>query len=806
LKHFAALLCLGVMSLPAAASSVNLAWNPNPESDIASYQLSYGTSSGVYSNTLATGAGTTAAVSGLEEGRTYYFVVRAINTAGLESPPASELSYQVPVLGTSPGTLISRAGWTVHQVSSEEPPKYAAALAFDGDPATFWHTQWINASTPPPHEIAIDLGVVQPISGFRYLPRQDDYNVGNIGQYEFYVSVDGSNWGIPVASGVFANSKTEKEVLFASTSGRFVKLCEVTEVGNQNACSVAELNIIQGEAIAVTPPPANQAPVAASQTASTAEDRTVAIALAASDADGDPLSCRITSGPAMGTLSGNAPNLTYTPAADVNGTDSFTFVVNDGKTDSNTATVSITIAPVNDAPVAAAQLVSTLEDKAVGILLSASDKDGDPLNCRIVSGPAKGTLSGTAPNLTYTPKADANGSDSFSFLVNDGKADSNTATVSITINPVNDAPVAAAQVISTASDKPVTLVLSASDKDGDPLTYSIASSPIMGTLAGTAPNLTYTPNPDATGSDSFSFRASDGKANSNTASVSISITAPESANSAPVFQSAQISRASGNTAESYVGESLAGTAVDPDGDVVTYSKAAGPEWLVVAPTGEISGIPPAAAEGLNSFTVRATDPKAAFTEATLEITILAAQLPLPWSLGRIGTVPKEATAWGDAVSLKVKSSGSMVGAADGGIIAWQTLSGDGEIVARITTIENANSASRIGLMIRNSLAPNSKHVFIGADGNGSLRWVRRTKTGGSTSSSNAGIGMPPNLWLRLARTGDTIIAYTSLNGSSWNRVSKITVPLGTSSYIGLMVSGGADTLSAGIFQNVTVKP
>jgi hypothetical protein len=328
----------------------------------------------------------------------------------------------------------------------------------------------------------------------------------------------------------------------------------------------------------------------------------------------------------------------------------------------------------------------------------------------------------------------------------------------------------------------------------------------MGTLSGTAPNLTYTPKPDATGSDSFSFRASDGKASSNTASVSISITAPEAANSAPVFQSARISRASGNAAESYVGESLAGTAVDPDGDIVTYSKAAGPEWLVVSPTGEISGTPPAGAEGLNSFTIRATDPNAALAEATLEITILPAQLPLPWSLGRIGTVPQEAAAWGDAISLKVKSSGSMAGLADNGILTWQTLSGDGEIIARITTIENANSTSRIGLMIRESLAPNSRHAFIGTDGSGSLRWVRRTRTGGSTSSSNAGIGMPPNLWLRLARTGDTITAYTSLSGSSWSRVSKITVPLGASSYMGLMVSGGAYTLSSGVFQNVTVKP
>src|SRR5439155_24731803 len=121
---------------------------------------------------------------------------------------------------------------------------------------------------------------------------------------------------------------------------------------------------------------------------------------------------------------------------------------NDGSLDSNTATISITIDAVNDAPVAADQAVAADEDTAKAITLSATDVEGSLLTYAIVSGPAHGTLSGTAPALTYTPAANYNGADSFTFKANDGTLDSNTATVTITIAAVNDAPVAADQAVA----------------------------------------------------------------------------------------------------------------------------------------------------------------------------------------------------------------------------------------------------------------------------------------------------------------------------------------------------------------------
>src|SRR5207248_1482928 len=138
--------------------------------------------------------------------------------------------------------------------------------------------------------------------------------------------------------------------------------------------------------------------------------------------------------------------------------DSFTYKANDGSADSNVATVSFTIAPVNDPPVAVNDAYSTAEDTALdraGVVEGGSDTDvdGDSLTAVLVAGPAHGALALNAnDSFSYTPAANYNGSDSFTYKANDGTADSSVATVSFTITPVNDPPVAVDDAYSTAED------------------------------------------------------------------------------------------------------------------------------------------------------------------------------------------------------------------------------------------------------------------------------------------------------------------------------------------------------------------
>lgn len=270
---------------------------------------------------------------------------------------------------------------------------------------------------------------------------------------------------------------------------------------------------------------ASDEPVAQNQSVNTDEDTATDLLLTATDVDGDTLTYAIVTQPQHGTLSGTAPNLTYTPNANYNGEDFFTFQANDGAIDSNAATVSISIAPKNDAPVAYNQGLTTNEDQAKAILLGSSDADGDGLTFSIVDAPQHGTLSGTGANRTYTPDANYNGRDSFTYRVNDGTLDSNIATISIIIASVNDVPVASSQTVNTTEDVTKSIVLNASDSEGNSLTYAIVTQPQHGTLSGTAPNLVYTPAANYNGSDGFTFKANDGSADSNVATVSISITA-----------------------------------------------------------------------------------------------------------------------------------------------------------------------------------------------------------------------------------------------------------------------------------------
>ena len=139
-----------------------------------------------------------------------------------------------------------------------------------------------------------------------------------------------------------------------------------------------------------------------------------------------------------------------------------------------TVTANATVTIANSAPVANDQTVTLNEDETTSITLTASDPNGDTLTYQIVTGPSHGTLTGSAPNITYTPVANYNGSDAFTFRVNDGTVDSTDATVTMTVNPLNDPPVANAGPDQTGlQGNVVTLNGSgASDIDGDNLTYS----------------------------------------------------------------------------------------------------------------------------------------------------------------------------------------------------------------------------------------------------------------------------------------------------------------------------------------------
>ena len=272
------------------------------------------------------------------------------------------------------------------------------------------------------------------------------------------------------------------------------------------------------------------APVAIAGNLSIDEDTPGASTLVATDADGDTLTYRIVSNASAGTVNitdASTGAYTYTPHANASGSDSFTFLANDGVADSNTATVAVTINPINDPPVADPGVLTTDEDVPVTGMLSASDPDGGAVSYSIVSNAGKGSVNITDPATgaySYVPDTDVNGTDSFTFKASDGLTDSNIATVSVDINPVNDPPVATGSCSNTPQAQILTGFLNATDVESpNLLMYSLNADgsgglgPITTTNNGTVTitdattgEFSYQPaSTGARGIDTFTYRVID---------------------------------------------------------------------------------------------------------------------------------------------------------------------------------------------------------------------------------------------------------------------------------------------------------
>jgi hypothetical protein len=346
----------------------------------------------------------------------------------------------------------------------------------------------------------------------------------------------------------------------------------------------------------------NDAPSANNQTVVTNEDTDKAIVLTASDIDGDVLTYTITAGPAHGTLSGAAPNLTYKPTANYNGPDSFTFKANDGTTDSNVATVSITVNSINDAPVAANQSITTNANTAKTVTLTATDADSTALTYGVKTGPAHGTLSGAAPNLTYTPVAGYAGPDSFTYVANDGQVDSAIATVSITVAATATRPTANGQAVTLKEDTLTLINLTATDPNGRKLRYKIVQAPAHGTLlSGPLPWAVYSPEANYNGSDSFAFQVTAGSEVSNTAVVNLTITP---VNDEPLASNLRFI----TTRNTPLTGRLVGT--DIDGNPLTYKlvdRADKGSVKLDSATGAFTYTPNASAKGTDEFSYTVND-------------------------------------------------------------------------------------------------------------------------------------------------------------------------------------------------------
>jgi len=179
----------------------------------------------------------------------------------------------------------------------------------------------------------------------------------------------------------------------------------------------------------------------------------------------------------------------------------------------------------NAVPAGTAQTAAATEDTAQRITLRGADADGDAIRFAVSGGPGRGTLSGTPPEVTYTPNSNVNGADSFSFTVTDGIDVSAPAVVTINIAPVNDPPLATARSATATAGQATAITLEGTDPDGDALSFELVSLPASGRVSAAGAVATYTSNAGFSGNDTFTFRVSDGALTSAAATVSITVSA-----------------------------------------------------------------------------------------------------------------------------------------------------------------------------------------------------------------------------------------------------------------------------------------
>ncbi|HEY3282683.1 MAG TPA: Ig-like domain-containing protein, partial [Armatimonadota bacterium] len=388
--------------------------------------------------------------------------------------------------------------------------------------------------------------------------------------------------------------------------------------------------------VSITVTPSNKPPVAQDVSASTPQNTPVQVLLRATDPEGAALSYAVVKAPTLGSFGLTGNQLTYTPNKDAEGTDTFTYKANDGRLDSNIATVTVTITHVNRPPTATPQTLTTLEDTPLAVVLAGTDPDGDSLTSTVATQPAHGTLSGAAPNLTYTPAANYNGPDSFTFTVSDGKLTSTPATVSITVTPVNDPPVLTVPTAQTVDEgKPLSFTVSATDPDaGDTVTLSATGLPKGASFTPGSGAFAWTPGFDQAGDYTVGFTADDGKGGRDSKSVSIHVV---DVNRPPVATP----QPNVTTAED-TPKAITLTGTDPDGDALTYAVATQPKHGTLSGTAPALTYTPAANyDGSDSFTFTVSDGKLTSDPATVTLTVTPVNDPPTISKVADQTLPED---------------------------------------------------------------------------------------------------------------------------------------------------------------------
>ncbi len=423
--------------------------------------------------------------------------------------------------------------------------------------------------------------------------------------------------------------------------GRFIEVQATLNANASNESPVlSDITITEG----------NSAPVANDDGYSTDEDTALSVPAAGvlgndTDGENDTLTASLVSGPtnaASFNLNGDG-SFSYTPNPNFNGSDSFTYKVSDSELESNTATVSITIDPVNDNPTANNDEATVAEDSGANQIDVLSNDSilpdtGETLTVSTVTQGANGSVSITngGADISYTPAADYFGADSFTYTISDGNGGSATATVDVTVTNVNDNPTANNDTATVAEDSGSNSIDVLTNDSilpdaGETLSVTGITQGANGSVSITngGANVSYTPAANYFGADSFTYTVSDGSGGSATATVNVTVTA---VNDSPTVSGAAISRQQGTAGT--VSTIAAVSDVDNAAGSLTFSVTSLPTGITVTGitnnNGTINATVTAgcnAAVGANTVNLKVTDGDGAMGTGALTVNVTKETTP-----------------------------------------------------------------------------------------------------------------------------------------------------------------------------------
>ncbi len=705
------------------ATPVNLAWNASSSSEVTSYAVHYGTTSGVYSASTNVGNQTSASVTGLQAGQTYYLVVCARNAAGIVSDPSNEVSHQTPS-ATLPVVALTAL---VAGANYSSPATIACAASVTANGHTITKVQFYNG--------AVLLG-------------------------EDTTSPYAFTWS-NVAAGSY--SLTARAVYDAGST-----------------TPSASVNVAVGSVTSVTSLwPGTTAP----GIVDAGVDNPVELGVKfRSDVAGNITGIRFYKASAnIGTHVGNLWTSTGTLLA----TATFTSETGSGWQQVNFSTpVPITSSTVY----VASYHVNNGHYSLTPNYFLTTGVDNAPLHALAdgVSGGngvyAYGTNS-IFPNQTWS------GANYWVDVVFQGGASPSPALTTIVVTPANTTVLAGATQSLTAtgnysdgSTQNLTSLAAWSSAQSAVVTVN-ASGLVTAVSAGTTTlSATLT---GITGSSTL------------TVVVTPPANPPTIALTSPTNGASYTSPATVNLASSITANGHSITKVQFfNGSVLLGEDTTAPydiAWNNVI-------------MGNYALKARAVYDSGSTVDSA-SINIVVADLPAPWQTVDVGAVGQVGSVSQSNNIFTVSGAGWITGTTDSFRFVHQSLSADGEIKARLTSVQANNTNGSFGVMMRDNLSPGSKYVFMGMAQDLNYRWQRRSTSSGSTSTKISTASTPPDAWVRLVRSGSTFTGYMSSNGVDWTPVNTRSISMATNIYVGFVVaSGNTNSPNSAAFSSGFVVP